>query len=110
MDATDSRSAIRRPRCLKAWARVVVRDLLVSTPGSLSRADGGPFLRLLHCHHVFDDQVSEFRRVITLLLSSGRFVDTATSVSMIWGETPIAGRNKHLSFGRTEPWKTAGPK
>lgn len=72
---------------------------LLPALGPLSRARDGPFLRLLCCRYVFDDQVSEFRRIRTSLLSGGRFVDTATCVSMVRGETPIAGRNCHLASG-----------
>ena len=47
---------------------------------------------------MFDDQVDDFRRIIEELRKTGRFVDTATCVSMARGETPITGQNYHLSF------------
>jgi peptidoglycan/xylan/chitin deacetylase (PgdA/CDA1 family) len=79
-------------------AREAVRGPALSLLGRVARDTGGPFLRCLYCHYVFDDQVAAFRRILEALAAVGTFVDTATCVAMLGGERPIDDRYFHLSF------------
>jgi len=56
------------------------------------------FLRCLFCHYVFDDQVTRFEKILTVLKRIGSFVDTTTCVEMLKGNIEIDDRYFHLSF------------
>ena len=79
---------------LKSLARAAA----LSTLGNLTTAGRGPFLRLLYCHYVFDDQVRSFRAILKMLQEAGTFVDTDKCVSILTGGSPLDGRYFHLSF------------
>lgn len=89
---------IRLPRDLAGRARLALRSAAISGLSLISRPREGAFLRCLYCHYVFDDQRTRFDRLLRIVQEMGRFVDTATCVSMVRGETPIDGRYFHLSF------------
>ena len=75
-----------------------LRGAALSTLGGLARPDGGPSLRLLYLHRVFDPEVRQFEDKIKFLKSIGEFVTTAEVISTVRGETPLRGRKFHLSF------------
>lgn len=91
--------AARTPRGVKAWLRGIARHTLLSALGTVTRTGSrGPFLRLVYCHYVFDDQVAEFEKILRALQQVGRFVDTDTCVSLVRGSRPLDGQYLHLSF------------
>jgi peptidoglycan/xylan/chitin deacetylase (PgdA/CDA1 family) len=47
---------------------------------------------------VFDDQRSDFERLILKLKKTGQFIDTGTCIQMLQGEKEIDRRYYHLSF------------
>lgn len=98
MYSTTSELAAPQPRGVRARLRRVARHSLLSTLARFSHNDEGPFLRLLYCHYVFDDQVEKFRAIVEMLQNIGMFVDTKTAVSMIQGASPIDGKYFHLAF------------
>jgi peptidoglycan/xylan/chitin deacetylase (PgdA/CDA1 family) len=83
---------------MRARLRALLRSARLFQLRLMQKPADGAFLRLLYCHHVFDDQVRRFREVILRLVSIGTFVDTDACVAMVRGERPIDGRCFHLSF------------
>jgi peptidoglycan/xylan/chitin deacetylase (PgdA/CDA1 family) len=61
-------------------------------------AHRAPALRALYCHYVFDDQIDQFDRMLSELCNLGRFIDTATLLSIAKGESFPDEQLFHLSF------------
>lgn len=96
--STNSKFVFPKNLSVKARFRKKLRDFVLDTASILNRHDSDNFLRCLYCHYVFDDQVEKFKAIINTLSGIGNFVDSATALKMLNGETPIIGRNFHLSF------------
>jgi peptidoglycan/xylan/chitin deacetylase (PgdA/CDA1 family) len=82
------------PARLRRW----LRHGALSVAGGAARFGDGAFLRCVYAHWVLDDQVEDFRRLLTRLQRIGTFVSTEVLVQMLRGETPIDSRYFHLSF------------
>ena len=63
-----------------------------------SKTPPGPWLRLVYCHYVFDDQVANFERQISYLFGIGSFLSTEEVLAVARGEKPLEQRCFHLSF------------
>jgi peptidoglycan/xylan/chitin deacetylase (PgdA/CDA1 family) len=96
--ATRWIDAVPRPAGVKARVRAALRSAAINVMSLVPREKPSTFLRGLYCHYVFDDQRSDFERVIRGLLQMGRFVDTPTYIAMLEGRQEIDGRYFHLSF------------
>ena len=96
--ATRWREAAPRPQGIVNRLRSVLRSAVLHLRGRAARIEGDSFLRCFYCHYVFDDQVAQFRSLLSELQTIGTFVDTPTALRMLSGETPIDGRYFHLSF------------
>lgn len=83
---------------LSARLRAAAKRAALATLGRVARTSPEPRLRLLYCHHVFDDEVTSFAARLRQLLEMGRFVDTATAVSIVCGEAQVTQSLFHLSF------------
>jgi peptidoglycan/xylan/chitin deacetylase (PgdA/CDA1 family) len=91
---------LRRPggEALPARLRRWLRHGALSVAGGAARFGDRAFLRCLYAHWVLDDQVEDFRRLLSRLQRIGTFVSTDTLVQMLRGDQPIDGRYFHLSF------------
>ena len=96
--ATRWIDALPRYAGVKARARSALRSAAINVMSLVPKEQPSVFLRGLYCHYVFDDQRSDFERIIRGLLQIGRFVDTSTCVAMLEGRQRIDGRYFHLSF------------
>jgi peptidoglycan/xylan/chitin deacetylase (PgdA/CDA1 family) len=83
---------------LPARLRRLLRHGALSVAGGATRFGDRAFLRCVYAHWVLDDQVEDFRRLLSRLQRIGSFVSTETLVKMLRGETPIDARHFHLSF------------
>lgn len=90
--------ALPRAHGFRPAIRQWLRDNCITLLERMQRPTGGPFLRCLYCHYVFDDQTVAFERLLLCLQQKGQFVDTATCLRMARGEQPIDGCYFHLSF------------
>ncbi len=84
------------PRTLRSVVRSVSRNGFLSLGAVLPVRRPG--LRCVYCHHVFDDQVANFRRICRALMTMGTFIDSDTCLRMLNGEVPITNSYFHLSF------------
>jgi len=76
-----------------------LRNTYISTVFSINKiSNNDNFLRLIYCHHVFDDQEQCFREVIELLLGNGNFITTDHCIRILKGESQLDGNYYHLSF------------
>jgi len=96
--ATSWTQAVPMPRGVTGRGRSLLRGAALSAISIVPRLPASRFLRGLYCHYVFDDQKSEFERIIRGLLQIGSFVDTPTCVAMLEGRRQIDGPYFHLSF------------
>jgi peptidoglycan/xylan/chitin deacetylase (PgdA/CDA1 family) len=92
------RDAIERPQGVMSTARLFARNRLLDLLALNRTRPVGNSLRYLFCHYVFDDQKVAFERLIKMLKSLGRFVDSQTALQMTRGERPVDGTYFHLSF------------
>lgn len=76
----------------------MLRSTLLSSLAHLSAPINAPTLRLLYFHHVFDDQVASFRRLIEYLLEWGKFISTDEVLQVVRGEKSIGEAYFHVSF------------
>ena len=76
------------------WFRSVILDVCAM----INQSSEANFLRCLHCHNVFDDQVNDFENLIIRLKAMGTFVDTDTCINMLQGTQAIDKKYFHLSF------------
>jgi peptidoglycan/xylan/chitin deacetylase (PgdA/CDA1 family) len=83
---------------LRARLRRWVRHGALSVAGGAARFGDRAFLRCLYAHWVLDDQVEDFRRLLSRLQRIGTFVSTDALVRMLRGEAAIEGHTFHLSF------------
>lgn len=111
-DCEESASIAGEEEALPSWAtlisdlgggsplslRGVARRVVLSLGGVIARFGDDPFLRCLYGHHVFDDQVDDFRRLMIRLRQIGRFLTSAEVVAIARGDKPLEGRCFHLSF------------
>ncbi|MDA8744928.1 polysaccharide deacetylase family protein [Rubripirellula amarantea] len=96
--ATTWRDTVVRRFGARAMLRRTMRDMTLRVKSWLDTKDESTFLRCLACHHVFDDQRTEFLRLIQMLKHRGQFIDTETCLAMAEGNNKIDGRYFHLSF------------
>ena len=96
--ATEFGQTTPKVQGLKSRIRALARHGALSTLGRFATLDQRPFLRLLFCHYVFDDQIEAFRQTLTTIQEWGQFVDTETCVGMIKETASIDSRYFHLSF------------
>ena len=78
--------------------RGLTRHGVLSLLGRLSSPANSPTLRLLYCHHVFDDQKANFAAIIDHIQSIGEFVRTDDVVEVLAGNKPVTRHLFHLSF------------
>lgn len=78
--------------------RGIARHGVLSVIGPLSRPSPVPALRLLYCHHVFDDERAGFESAIDALMGIGEFISTAEVLDVIDGKRALTRHAFHLSF------------
>lgn len=82
----------------KKTARERVRGLALSNYFRVASEPTGNFMRCIYCHGVFDDDTSNFERLIDSLMSYAIFVNADHCLEIARGERPLDGRYYHLSF------------
>jgi peptidoglycan/xylan/chitin deacetylase (PgdA/CDA1 family) len=103
---TDQRWATRlqemavqqQPLLSKAGMRQQLRNAYLAVRGSIISAPEKPFLHCLYLHSVYDDRREPFRRMLSELRSSGRFVDAAEALEIVNGNRALEGPCFHLSL------------
>ncbi len=78
--------------------RGIARHGILSVIGPLSRPSPVPALRLLYCHHVFDDERARFESTIDALMGIGEFISTADVLDVIAGKRALTRHAFHISF------------
>lgn len=87
------RSAMPRP-----GLRNSARQLALSALSLVKRRTSVPTLRLMYCHHVFDDQIEMFEQKIRYLSGVGRFISADEVLDVIHGRRELDEHLFHLSF------------
>lgn len=96
--ASQWRQAVSRPTGIRARCRQILRDAALSLSATTDRTTEPAFLRCLYCHYVFDDQRTEFERIIRALKGMGEFIGTDRCLRMLRGEEKVDRPYFHLSF------------
>jgi peptidoglycan/xylan/chitin deacetylase (PgdA/CDA1 family) len=96
--ATSWRAAVQPASRPLDRMRGFARRSMLSALAAVRRGSADRFVRCLYCHYVFDDQRTDFERIIVRLKDLGTFVGTEQLLAMLVGERPVDGRYFHLSF------------
>jgi hypothetical protein len=96
--ATSWRAAVQPASRPLDRMRSFARRSMLSALAAVRRGSADRFVRCLYCHYVFDDQRTDFERIIVRLKDMGTFVGTDQLLAMLAGERPVDGRYFHLSF------------
>lgn len=78
--------------------RSIVRHGVLSVIGPLSWPSPTPSLRLLYCHHVFDDERAGFETAVDALMGIGEFISTSDVLDVIAGKRALTRHAFHISF------------
>ena len=81
-----------------SYARSLLKETYIRCSLPFKRGSNDNFLRLIYCHHVFDDQVEQFQKLIEELLKDGEFVSSEKCLDIIQGKVELDGRYYHISF------------
>jgi peptidoglycan/xylan/chitin deacetylase (PgdA/CDA1 family) len=79
-------------------ARGLARHTALSVLAPFSRPAKTPVLRLLYCHHVFDDERAGFAAALDYLMSIGDFLNTKDVLRVVSGERRLTRHAFHMSF------------
>lgn len=90
--------ALQSKRKSAPSVRGLMRSAALHGLGLVSRASGAPSLRLLYCHYVFNDQVSQFAAKLRYLSTIGSFVSAQEVVNIASGIGSLERPCFHLSF------------
>jgi peptidoglycan/xylan/chitin deacetylase (PgdA/CDA1 family) len=93
------------------YVRSLLKETYISIKSSNKDRVDGNFLKLIYCHHVFDDQVDEFKITIEMLQKHGEFISTKKCLDIAQGKSPLDGKYYHISFddGFRNIYKNAFP-
>jgi len=94
----DLFSEIPKNPSLTRYARSLLKEAYITIKSSNKKTADGNFLRLIYCHHVFDDQVDLFRTTIEMLQRHGEFINTKKCLDIAQGKSPLDGKYYHISF------------
>jgi len=83
---------------LRDRIRGIARYGVLSVMGQASQPSRVPALRLLYCHHVFDDERAGFQAAIDYIMGIGEFISTADVLDVISGKRKLTRHAFHLSF------------
>ena len=78
--------------------RHVVRSGILSALALVSRPPRGPVLRILYCHHVFDDQIAAFDAKVAYLARIGDFLTIDEVLEVVSGARILDRPAFHISF------------
>jgi len=96
--ASHWQQAVKGPSRIQGKWRSFVRGSLLDFYSIFDCKAETNFLRCLYCHYVFDNQVEDFKMIVSQLKKIGRFIDTDTCMAMIHGAKDIDDKYFHLSF------------